>query len=1328
MMKYLLSIIILFFCLFISVKPANAQCIFNIADWSENGVRTCLESGGVIGLIGTVGNWGENYRRTADIVRDYNNGKAPSEKTTIELRLFNDSRPHTSQEIQSAVAMILSNQIGTNPILRINNEPTDSYAWVGMSYDEKIAAIARSQYDARQAIKQAGGGILLASEMLDLWNGQDPQNVWAAITQYIQSHQSEFPGITNYHDLYDVYSINGYFEPGNFGSFGNNSLTTVLSALPPGKAWRFSEFGFKAPGAAPTYEVNNLRRILTDFVSWLANNPNHAANFAGFGIFTKDPHQSTSDISAAIMEIVKANPGLGSALIALEGFSLGNPAIFNAWLANLLAQGIIVECKDINGNRLGFAPDQNSCIVRFGQALGSSCGGPIDVDQVGFKAEMAQWGFTAKFNVKDIANESDLYSAANYIKSNFVLETVGTYPHFNLEPFANQLVGSKVAGTQNVASRVEDFKAPTQLSSRIPGKVEPAGFSIGSQEYQKPNESEEDYTARVFETSTSSLGKKEKYGEKAEMKATNFKACIQRLACNPAVEDCLLESYSFESAKNGGCGNNLEKCKCKPGDDPIGCISFGKVFTLGGKLSFEEPADLLTVSKALDNLGKKYVDIKDPTSPYSKAPSNNIYTNNVNYNAYTPRVAQAKVEKAKAAEEPGALNNSLTVGATSNGGGLYNVNYRYCIWHVPRCGMGDLRSTINGTQVNLWKSTTSENMDDACLEPTWGEAPAFNNVSLPFTVTVITGGNRAGPRGTCPDSVSASCTIEIDPKTGLPTTECGKLPEPPPLDCRNCPSWAPASACEKIVKQTLPTVNECSDGKCQSGIRDVEEKIPFNSTIDKHFSFAGRPWAEALFNLLGINTISCKQTGGDVCSDGAGVVYGGACGPGCRPAPGYSSCKTIPGPGSFQCAFNASEYILYAYPTTNLIGDYGAKSSYVRPLEAMFKIPGQTDQYFTKESAMATISLKLKADSVTAGKVSGSSWDGQEPYFKIRDNDTTKINVEYYDFYQPLYSSICLSDQFSRLPKTSTLAYQDNCSSFPFFAGNRNGSNLDNLNPINPITFSGNVENEIAAAASNNGVPKAVLKAILEAELGSVNFNPNNYTCTRNSATATGPMQITDGTVFSYLNGNEAADWNIKRWNAGEDFSSDGRCQIQISMEIAARILKGKASYAVSKGWITGLTDFMLNPQMAVYASGGYYGTRECNPTAETVARWGKNISYCDFFIYKVGQYGGYQDANPPICQTLNSRCDGIGPFDDGEGAQSGPTQGTNVKTQIEPKTVTPITNPKGNTKTQQEILKDIQFLVNKYKDQIKSDNPSIDDLPKAMIDEMKALGEKYKN
>ena len=1220
-----------------------------------------------------------------------------------------------------------SNQLSQN---YINNFSTqiinDAYANFGLLYAYQVWNEPDGTQGGSVAIDPASYAHLLASVNSALDGLNASQVVLSAgfvsgdleyLRQVIAAAGGTFPA-----DGVALHAYNNPEDPASVNAI--ISMIQAMSNMTNKKVW-ITEFGWQtgdlakqAAWLAQVYALrdNSATANLLQTVMWYAFSD---AQNPGFGLFNVDGTPKPAFF--VLLAILQGHPLSADALAdLLAGILVACKNQSGALIGYGISQAYcdsLIECKDGSGKIIGYAP---LGLCKIQEDIKNACGGPIDLDQVGFKAEMAQWGFTAKFNVKEIANEGDLYSVANYIKSNFVLETVGSYPHFNLEPFANQLVGSKVTGTQNVATRVEDFKAPTQLSSRVPGKVEPSGFSIGPQEYQNADENEEDYTKRVFTTSTSSLGNKEKYGERAEMKATNFKACIQRLACNPAVEDCLLESYSFESAKNGDCGNNFEDCKCKTGDEPIGCISFGKVFTLGGKLSFEEPADLLTVSKSLDNLGKKYSDIKDENSSYAKAKSqNNLLVNNVNYNAYIPQQAQAQTTKVKAADPQGALNGAITLGATPSGSG-YNVNYRYCIWHQSPCGMGDLRSTINGTQINLWKSTTNDDPNNACLEPGWGGAPSFDNVSLPFTVTVTTGGNRTGPQGICPDSDTQSCTIsEVN---GVLSTTCGgTLLPPPPVDCRNCPSWAPASACEKIIAQTLPTVNECSDGKCESGVRDVEEKIPFNSGIDINFSFLGHPWAEALFNFLGLNKISCAKTGGEQCNFGGGS-YPGACGPGCVPTPGYT-CKTEPGISKWQCAFNASEYVLYAYPTSNLIGDYGSKTSYIRPLEAIFKIPGQTEKYFTKESAMSTVSLKLTAppDSVSAG--TAGEWDGPDPYyFKIKEGDTKKINVEYYDFYQPLYSSICLADQFSRVPNSSSLDYQSNCQSFPFYAGSRNGAPLDSLDPTTPITFSGNVENEIATAAGNNGVPAAVLKAILEVELGSVNFDPANYTCTRNSSKATGPMQITDGTVFSYISSEEEALWNIKRWADGDTgFVADGRCKIQYAMEIAARILKGKADYAVSQGWVTGSNEFMYNPQMAIYASGGYYGTRQCNPTAETENRWGTNISYCDFFIYKVGQYGGYPGQ---VCTTLNASCDGVGPFNAGEGAQSGPTQ----VTKVDPINSTPVTNPKGDTTLQKGFLIDVQNLMNKYKDQIKTDTQTIENLPPEMISEIKALAQKYKN
>jgi hypothetical protein len=351
-----------------SPRAVFAQCLINIPDWSSGQVTTCLEPGGTIGLVGSYGNFGNIYAQTAAIVSQYNQTQSSNNRVTLEYRLYNDARPSTEAEIQSVIAIMQQNPINAPAMLRVNNEWTDNYVWTGMDFASRVSNYLETQYAAWQTIRDSGGGIVLVDGMLDYWSGVDLDQVINAINSQIQS--GNYPGWNSWADTFDVLAINGYFEPGSYQQnheliLGNYTLSGILSHLPEGTPWRFSEFGYKLPGQRPTYDnLALLEQTVVDLVSWLANHQDYAQFFAGLNIFTRDPHSPDSaNIAAAIMEIVARNPALGSALAALENFGLQDPAAFQAWLDQLLQDGILVECKDTSGAVIGYAPTQDQCAV-----------------------------------------------------------------------------------------------------------------------------------------------------------------------------------------------------------------------------------------------------------------------------------------------------------------------------------------------------------------------------------------------------------------------------------------------------------------------------------------------------------------------------------------------------------------------------------------------------------------------------------------------------------------------------------------------------------------------------------------------------------------------------------------------------------------------------------------------------------------------------------------------------------------------------------------------------------------------------------------------------
>lgn len=300
-------------------------------------------------MVATDGVYGEIYRRTAEIVREFNDQQTDSsKKMTVEVRIYNGNNLATDNQIKSVIAIMQQYPLGAPPILRVSNEPNNVQENAGSSLEEMARYIAETQYKARQMIYESGGGIYLASEMLDVYStkfGVDIFSVWEAVDKYIQENPGRFgAGVTSYHDLYDVYSINGYFTPGNFGNFNGITLERILDSLPPGKAWRFSEFGYLDNGPKYTDPSKMLQNI-TDLFAFLANNPKYFNTFAGFNIFTRDPHNPAATTQmAAVMQLIANHPDLVSVFRALDAGLVRNEAVFNAWLDELIKQGLLVNC------------------------------------------------------------------------------------------------------------------------------------------------------------------------------------------------------------------------------------------------------------------------------------------------------------------------------------------------------------------------------------------------------------------------------------------------------------------------------------------------------------------------------------------------------------------------------------------------------------------------------------------------------------------------------------------------------------------------------------------------------------------------------------------------------------------------------------------------------------------------------------------------------------------------------------------------------------------------------------------------------------------------
>lgn len=153
-------------------------------------------------------------------------------------------------------------------------------------------------------------------------------------------------------------------------------------------------------------------------------------------------------------------------------------------------------------------------------------------------------------------------------------------------------------------------------------------------------------------------------------------------------------------------------------------------------------------------------------------------------------------------------------------------------------------------------------------------------------------------------------------------------------------------------------------------------------------------------------------------------------------------------------------------------------------------------------------------------------------------------------------------------------------------------------------SFAGNdIQAAMAAAAARHNIPLKFLQTIYEIE-GTEHMASG--ACVTSGADAKGPMQIVDGPGSAYW---EVADETERK--------SLNLCNPGDAAELAARIIVYKAG------------SFSDSNRTAIRAAArGYYGS--CDPDNITETRWGENVGYCDFVIYRMG-----------LCSSLAPSCDG---------------------------------------------------------------------------------------
>lgn len=673
--------------------------------------------------------------------------------------------------------------------------------------------------------------------------------------------------------------------------------------------------------------------------------------------------------------------------------------------------------------------------------------------------------------IADYDPNADVSNLANVLTANFSISSP-SYDHDDFELVSRQMTGALQTNTDlyyversriyDPATKVLDNRINIPLFNSIhKGTTIPATYGIPSQPVydESSGETREEYLNRMLKKSLNSNNGDEdgeEFGYLADMPALTFRACIQRATCDPSREECL------RIEPNSGY--------CTEDDEPDDCIGKGYTFSLNGYMQHQEPADLHSISRAYGiskmmlvdrpNQRLTYEDIFSPSDiemsmalsdPYyqpsaltqAKYPDISFFHENTSLATLTndkkteaevidnsnkiAEIARATAPTAAYAETPGAQPTiTFGVNPTPINGNTFEFHYQMCIKHEvgSNCSIRDVTGFVNGVETFLTPSTTTSYK---CYGPGDGNMPNIVAELTPggacTSITYGILGGRVGPEGCIDRTGTLSCDICMGADGNI-TQSCGNIPPPPPVDCRVCPSWAPADICPPVVAQQSIYETECTGGACVTNNYKVERDIawvPFSGDKTNEYSVnyqeeaqQNSPFAQVLRPIVEAVSGFIARAGLQ-CDTETYVVNP-------EDPEEFQQIEE----GDLYCTLGAKDYLVYAYPTS-YEGDFKYKSVDMALHNAMFRATNYTDAYFIGKSTMQEVNLKLGISGI---KASGGAnelafrpptqdplsnlWDyisggkKREYYMAINGSDQRVMYIEYYEFYQPQISGHCL--------------------------------------------------------------------------------------------------------------------------------------------------------------------------------------------------------------------------------------------------------------------------------------------------------------------------------
>ncbi len=760
----------------------------------------------------------------------------------------------------------------------------------------------------------------------------------------------------------------------------------------------------------------------------------------------------------------------------------------------------------------------------------AACGGRIDLAHRNYRGDVVGHNGERPFNIDASLGQEILFNGqpegtvldkelAKVLTANLKIEA--EYKHVDFEQISKRYTGSIDPNSPHyIENRIKLNKANTpNLIFNYRNQFD-AGYGVAKQPFCQTKEGES-HTECLKRLMGQTPDKNDPYGTSlgldSDFQSLRFTGCIQRIGCNPKTETCLKADAL-----------NDPQPYCTAGDakygSPANCISLGQLIQFKGKIVYEEPTALHSTAYTYDTYLR---DTLVKTGTDKKSNFKDLYTSNEVYDMNEKNLAFNDTSNPPVKNE--IARTSYTATNYSTGSltdptqaqaleGQFDVTDPETLIPNASCdGRIDIEMVNTGTSFVLIGWDNRERDGGGTCEPMadWSLNIEYFLNGQPLggcSLTQITGATQLPtredpnrPGGLVLSDLGADgnplCGVPIVPsslKPGekiealvtIPTSNasdqngCFKSAQcysgapknvntkPRVVDCRVCPSWAPASVCAQIIGTSIIDNDECVDGNCVSSVALEGGGSSAAAPMHGPSGFSISNWLYETFggwfgSATGLTGGNCQNiTGSRQDTDANNVPIFNPDG----------SAKLVDYTIGVKCRFNARHYNLYVYPTVPIPGDFGKRATDMEVNNVLSSIGQWTDKYFKPEANKTSVKLKLNipaggfkaftntgeevlADKKTStfntwtnGLLDFSASDVAKDYLyvgcKTAADCTRNMHVEFKYFVQPQASGYCLTEKFltmkqgpnNQIPKS--LSDSHLCDTFPFIPGNDGKSRM----------------------------------------------------------------------------------------------------------------------------------------------------------------------------------------------------------------------------------------------------------------------------------------------